>query len=226
MNYFPLTTLLAATPVGTQGVNNTSALIAALSGLLGAVIGSTATIIVARISARAEDQRYERRLAAELSTLEQTRIGELERQIREAAVGLSDAWERTIQAHGPYRQMSSVPPQEADEVRARMVEALTRIGSQLNEFLVLPINESLEAQVFAVDEAVDLFRRSINDPKQDVHYRNAVSPAILKLFSILREGGLVRISDKAGKISGTEIPESSAKDLLRRDDHSVPVCAY
>ena len=84
-----------------------------------------------------------------------------------------------------------------------MVEALTRIGSQLNEFLVLPINESLEAQVFAVDEAVDLFRRSINDPKKDVHYRNAVSPAILKLFSILREGGLVRISDKAGKISGT-----------------------
>ena len=51
-------------------------------------------------------------------------------------------------------------------------------------------------------------------PKQDVHYRNAVAPAILKLFSILREGSLVRTSNKAGKISDTELLESLTKDLL------------
>jgi len=221
MSYSSLATLLAPTLTDAQGVNNTSALIAALSGLLGAVIGSTATIIVARILARAEDQRHERRLAAELSTLEQTRAGELERQIREAAVGLSDAWERTIQAHGPYRKMASMSPQEADETQARMVRALTRIGSQLNRLLVLPINESLKAQVFAVDKAVDLFRRSINDAKQDLHYRNAVSPAILKLFDILREGSLVRTHGSVGITSDVEIPESSAKNLLRRDSHSA-----
>lgn len=208
MNYLPLTTLLAAAPSDAQGVNNTSALIAALSGLLGAVIGSTATIIVARISARAEDRRYDRRLAAELSTLEQTRIGELERQIREAAVGLSEAWEHAIQAHDPYRTIASMQPQEADDARARMVRTLTRIGSQLNELLVLPINESLEAQVFTIDKEVDSFRRSINDPQQGVHYRNAVSPAILKLFSILREGDLVRAHGKPGKVSEIEISKS------------------
>jgi len=214
MNYFPLTTLLAATPADAQGVNNTSALIAALSGLLGAVIGSTATIIVARISARAEDRRHKRRLGAELSTLEQTRTGELERQIREAAVGLSNAWEHAIQAHDSYRTIASMPPQEAGEERPRMVRALTRIGSQLNALLVLPINESLEAQIFAIDKVVDLFRGSIDDPKQGVHYRNAVSPEILKLFSILREGDLVRTRGKAGKVSGIEIPKSPDKNLL------------
>src|SRR6266487_2714873 len=163
MSYLPFTTLLTATPQGAQGVNNTSAVIAALSGLLGAAIGGTVALIVARISAHAEYQRQERRLTAELSNLEETRKGELEQQIRAAAVGLSDAWEHIIRAHDQYLQMAAMPLPETAEARAQMVKALTRIGSQLNALLVLPINESLEAQVFAVDEAVDLFRRKFID---------------------------------------------------------------
>lgn len=211
MSYLPLTTILAATPQGAQGVNNTSALIAALSGLLGAAIGGTVTIIVTRISARAEDQREESRLAAQLANLEQAHKGELERQIREAAIGLSDAWADIIRAHEQYRQKAALPTED-DDARAQVVKALTHIGSQLNALLVLPINESLEAQVFVVDKAVDSFRRSFSDPRHDLQYRKAVSPAILELFSILREGRLVRIANNAGGISGTERPESSAKD--------------
>jgi hypothetical protein len=89
--------------------------------------------------------------------------------------------------------MAAMRTQEADATRAKMVEALTRIGSQLNALLVLPISKQLEARVFTVDKAVDAFRRSINDPEESVEYRNAVAPQILELFSTLMKGDLVRI---------------------------------
>ena len=104
-------------------------------------------------------------------------------------------------------QEAAISQSDIDGTRTQVVEALTRFGSQLNELLVLPINKPLEAQVFVVEEAVDLFRGSFMNPAQSLQYRKAVSPTILKLFSLLREGNLVRIANNTRRISDQETIE-------------------
>jgi hypothetical protein len=175
-----------------QGTSNVDVLIAASAGVLGTIAGAALTIVGIRISTQAESLRQDRQLASETLKLREAHGQELERQIREAAVGLSDAWASVIRANDLYRSTAAGSSKQADEARIQMVEALTSLGSKLNALLVLPISEALVAEVFAVDTAVDSFRRSINDPNEVVRYRNAVSPVIHKLFGILRAGDIFR----------------------------------
>lgn len=191
MSYAPSTTLLVLS--GGQSTADSGALIAAAAGFLGTVIGAAVAVLGTRISAKAEDRRQERRLAAEQLNLQEAHRDNLERQVREAAIGLSDAWASVIQSHDRYRRMAAMSENEAYEARTKMVEALTRTGSQLNALLVLPISKQLEARVFAVDKVVDSFRGSLNDFHEAVKHRNAVAPEILELFSALRKGDLLRI---------------------------------
>jgi hypothetical protein len=202
MSYLSLATsgTIADLLAANQGTSNIDVLIAAAAGVIGAITGAVVTVIGARISTGAENLRQERQLASDTLKLREAYRQELERQVRETAVGLSDAWAGVIKATDRYRGTITGLQNEADEARIHMVEALTLFGSKLNALLVLPISETLESQVFAIESAVDSLRLSINDPKEAVRYRDAVSPTIHKLFRTLREGDVLRVS-----IPGTEV---------------------
>jgi hypothetical protein len=202
-SYPPLTTshVVAHILAASQTTNNTGALIAAAAGFLGTMIGAAVTVVGTKISTHAENLRQERQLAAEELKHRRSNRGELERQVRDAAVRLSDAWASVIQAHDRYRSIASISSQDADKIRTQMVEALTRTGSQLNGLLVLPINKVLEAEVFAIDTALDSFRRSLNHPDKVIQSRNAVSPTILELFKTLREGDVLRNSSVVTEVA-------------------------
>jgi hypothetical protein len=165
-----------------QGTSNIDVLIAATAGVVGTVAGAAITVLGTRVSARAENLRQDRQLASESLKLREAYREELERQVRETAVGLSDAWASVIRANDRYGSPAAGSSEVADDARDRMVEALTLLGSKLNALLVLPISESLETDVFAVDSAVDSLRLSLDDPSKMIRFRDAVSPAIHKLL--------------------------------------------
>lgn len=113
----------------------------------------------------------------------------LERQAREAAVNLSDAWARVVRAHDAVLKLGG---QSAPGLEKKMVEEFTNLGSRLNALLVLPINEPTRENIMKINGRVEGFRRDPKSPDGGIGKRDDVAKALLDLFKTLRDTDFLR----------------------------------
>lgn len=175
-----------------DGIGTAGALVAATAVFLGTIAGAAISVVGARIAARSEDRRQELQMAARNQETQISRRETLERQAREAAVSLSDAWARVVRAHDAVLNRGRQAVPELEMTSVQMVEAFTDLGSKLNCLLVLPINDTTRFSVLAVDRAVEIFRSELSNSDGGVTRRHEVASALFELFRILRETEFLR----------------------------------